>query len=96
MPRGRPAAPTTIVPVMEIMNAQQILDEKHNITLLSRAMPDARDIMKWCDRRCLLKNSMVCNVSSSGHHELSSRAISMSLFGGTLLRIKIDLFNISC
>ena len=57
MPGGHPAAPHFIVPQNEILDDPATLDEVHNITTLALALPD---IIQWCARRRLLKNSCIC------------------------------------
>ncbi|CAI9729162.1 Hypothetical predicted protein [Octopus vulgaris] len=61
MARGRPAARQFIVPKLEVLNPESILEESWNITRLSKAEDK---ILQWLARRRLIMNMQIwenCN-----------------------------------
>ena len=61
MPRGRPAAPTFIVPVAELMDVATIHEERCCMWELRHELDNQMMILVWLARRGLIRNSNDCN-----------------------------------
>jgi len=61
MSRGRPAAPTFIVPVAELMDVAAIHEENWCMWELRHELDNQMMILEWLARRGLIRNSNDCN-----------------------------------
>lgn len=57
-----PSAPITIVDPSELMDEEDILEEKITLMSIAIIIPDAFEAIKWCARRRLIKNSLLCET----------------------------------
>ncbi|KAL8585556.1 hypothetical protein ACOMHN_046216 [Nucella lapillus] len=66
MAGGRPRNPPNLVPVDQVLQPQQVLDEEWTLLELIQAVDTTEKTIQWLARRGMLRNHLLCHVCGNG------------------------------